>query len=89
MNGHIDAAVSSFTSADDYVFFAEELVRDACTQEVNPSASDSGNSGSSASGNNGHKGNKGNSPNRMREDHNPPAPEPLPARPPPPLRPGR
>jgi len=65
MNGHIDAAVSSFTTADDYVFFAEELVRDACTQEVNPSASDSGNSGSSAnsgnSGNSGNKGNKGNS----------------------------
>jgi len=32
MNGHIDAELSYFTTADDYVFFAEELVRDVCTQ---------------------------------------------------------
>jgi len=39
MNGHIDAELSYFTTADDYVFFAEELVRDACTQsQLHPSS---------------------------------------------------
>jgi len=75
MNGHIDAAVSSFTAADDYVFFAEELVRDTCTQEVNPSASDSSNSGSSAnSGNSGSSGNKGNKGNKGNSGNNGPQP---------------